>query len=1118
MSSVGTVVLALIVLLALASHTARAAAAGYYRYPSIHDDKIVFTSEGDLWTVSTHGGIATRITSHPADEVLPKISPDGKWIAFTANYDGQANAYVIPIDGGEPRRMTYAPYTVVTGWSPDSSRIYFRARPTGRDSEEFLYSIALAGGEQIRLPLGTAATVSFSPDGKFAAFNRWLYSPAWKNYRGGTANQIWVGDLEKKSFTHLSPVEGINAYPMWIGDRIYFVAPAPAAKGGVLNLWSMNPAGHDVKQETEFNDYDVRTPETDGKHIVFSKGADLWIFDLANASANKIDVQLSSDRMRLRPHVENSAKTLDSYALDRDGKHLALCSRGQIWERNIKPGSRVVTVAAQPGVRQRGVVMSPDGKQIAAITDTTGEQELAIFDVSGKEKLKVITHQNQGWIFPAIWSKDAKHLAYADLTMTLYVVDPKTGTSVVADKSENAEIREYTFSDDGEYLAYSKEGDNQLSEIWIYTLATRQRHRVSLGFTNDSSPSFDPDGKYLYFVCSSYFNPILDERDFDFSVTQTEKICAWLLRKEIENPLLPEEVLAEDAGKSPATQPATKPSTTGPGTTQPTTKPGTTRPGTTQSTTHPATAPATAPAVSESIDFDGLGSRMIELPISPGDYSGLIALKDRVLYLATVPRGILTPSDGKSDLWSFEIKGKKLTNIMPGINSYGVSDDDKVLAVLKDQEIFVGSVGPEIAQTPDRISTGSMPLMVDIRAEWNQIFADAWRLQRDFYFAQNMGGVDWKAIRAKYEVLLPRIGHRSELNDLISQMQGELGTSHEYINGGDFTYLAPAPVATGMLGADITVDDTTHLHKISRIFRPEPWETDIEAPLAPAYLRVHEGDFLLAINGQPLAANDSVGALLENLAGVEVLLTVSSKADKSDAHDVEVKTLGNDFTLRYRDWCRRNREYVDKKSGGKVGYFHVPDMEQNGLNRFEAGFFPQYKKQGLIIDARDNHGGYVSQLMIERLARKHISYTRPRRGMMEDYPARATEGYKCVLINEHAGSDGDIFPNAFRTLKLGPLIGTRTWGGVTGIRSDKPFIDGGMSTQPEFGWWSPTRGWAIENHGVDPDIEVYYRPEDYLADRDPQLDRAIDEMLKDIAQKPMAPVTRPADPDHPGGK
>jgi tricorn protease len=1096
----------------LVCQSASAAVEGYYRYPSILGDKVVFTSEGDLWTVSASGGIATRLTSHPADEVLPKISPDGKWIAFTANYEGQENAYVMPIDGGEPRRMTFAPYTVVTGWSADSSAIYFRATPTGRDSEDFLYSLSLSGGEPVKLPLGTAADVSFSPDGKFAAFNRWLYNPAWKNYHGGEANQIWVANLGDKTFVHLSPVEGINAYPMWIGKLIYFVAPAPKQKGATLNLWSMTPSGGEVRQVTEFSDFDVRAPETDGKHIVFSKGADLWILDVANGATRKIEVKLASDRIRIRPHIEDASKTFDSYALDGDGKHIALSARGQIWQRAVTADSRVITVAAEPGVRNRSVAISPDGKQIAAITDSTGEQEIALFDSAGKQKPRILTHKKQGWLFDPIWSSDGKHLAYADLTMTLYVVDPVTGDSETADKSENAEIREYAFSHDGQYLAYSKQGDNQCSEIWVYTLGDKQRHRISSGFTSDSSPDWDPSGKYLYFVSSRYFNPMLDEVDFDYTVTKTQKICAALLGKDTKSPLLPDEVLQGDGdgdNANPRKGDAARHTATIPGR-----APGhgpSTRPATTSATSKPTTAPA------QTIDFDGLETRMIELPIPPGDYSSLTAAEDKILFLSTEPQGILTPG-AKATLKSFSIKDKKLDTVLEDVKSFSTSDDGKVVAVQRENEILIGPPGPDLDKTDDKIETASLPLMVDIRAEWTQIFADAWRLQRDFYFAQNMGGVDWNAVRVKYQTLLPRIGHRNELNDLISQMQGELGTSHEYVEGGDLTYQPPEPVATGFLGATVTIDPKTNLHKLSRIYRPESWETDIEAPLAPGYLHIAEGDYLLAINGKELAPTDSVDAQLENLAGVEVLLTIASKADKSDAHDVEVKTVASDFELRYRDWCRRNREYVDKKSGGLVGYFHVPDMEQEGLNRFVAGFFPQYKKQGLIIDARENHGGYVSQLMIERLARKHISYDRPRRGMMEDYPARADDGYKCVLINEHAGSDGDIFPNAFQTLKLGPLIGVRTWGGTTGIRSDKPFVDGGMSTQPEFAWWSPTRGWGIENHGVDPDIEVYYRPEDYLADRDPQLDRAIEEMLKDIAAHPIPPATRPADPDHPGGK
>lgn len=1090
---------------------ARGATEGYYRYPSVRGDKVVFTSEGDLWSAPLSGGQAMRLTSHPANETGPKISPDGRWIAFTADYEGQGNAYVIPIDGGEPRRLTFAPNTIVSGWSPDSSAVLFRTRPTGRDSEEFLYSIALAGGEPERLPLGTASVVSYSPDGKKAVFNRWLFNLAWRNYRGGTATQMWVADLGAGSFRRLAPVEGVNANPMWIGDRIYFAA----YRGGTMNLCSVTPDGGDLRQHTNFTDYDVRMPETDGKTVVFAKGADLWAFDVAKGEARKIEVALSSDRLRALPRAEDAAKTIDGYALDKEGKRLAVSSRGQIWTTSVRPGSFAFPAASDPRARERGPVFSPDGRTLVGISDATGEQELTVFSAAGTPSARPLTHRNKGWIFEPVYSGDGKHVAYADLTMSLFVVNPASGEATTVDTSEAEEIREYAFSPDGKLLAYTRPAVNGMSEVWVYDVAAGRKHRVSGGFTADSSPAWDRGGKYLFFVSSRHFDPLLDEVDFDYAIHASQKLCCAVLRKDGKSPLLPEELLDDEGGEKKGTSTEVE---VGPIHAQVDVdvKGGATRPSVNvKVTTRPASGPATSPAADE---LDGIESRIVELPVDPGNYTGLECVEGKLLYLVAPARGLLSEGDADLQLKAFDIGKRKSEDVISGVKGFCVSGDGKRIAVQKGNDILVGEASASIAQADDKVEVSRLPLVVDTRAEWADIFADAWRLQRDFYFAENMGGVDWNAAKYKYEKLLPRVGHRAELNDLIAQMQGELGTSHEYVSGGDLSYAPPSPISVGLLGAEVAVEKGSGLHRFERIYRPENWEGDVESPLSASYLDVREGDYLLAINGQVLAPTDAVGKRLENLAGAQVRLTVGRRADKSDAREIQVTTLREDFELKYRDWARRNREYVDKKSGGKVGYFHLPDMEGAGLSRFTAGFFPQFQKQGLVIDARDNHGGFVSQLIIQRLSRTLISYNRPRRGAMTAYPQKTALGYKCVLINQHAGSDGDIFPNAFQTMKLGPLIGVRTWGGVIGIRSDKPFVDGGMSTQPEYAWWSPTRGWALENHGVDPDIEVNYAPEDYLAGRDPQLDRGIEEMMGKIAERPIAVPDRPADPDHPGGK
>jgi tricorn protease len=465
----------------------------------------------------------------------------------------------------------------------------------------------------------------------------------------------------------------------------------------------------------------------------------------------------------------------------------------------------------------------------------------------------------------------------------------------------------------------------------------------------------------------------------------------------------------------------------------------------------------------------------------------------------------------------FDLKKKKEETFASKVSSFSLSRDGKRIAWRTGGSgggtiNIADASGKPPSEIEEKVTLSSLPLQVDPQKEFTQMFAEAWRLQRDFFWAENMAGVDWPAVKKKYEPLVCRAATRGELNDLIGQMQGELGNSHTYISGGDAPFGPPDPATVGSLGADVEIDKATGLHKFAKVYRPEPWETDVDAPLTLTNVNVHEGDFLLAVNGRELKRGDSVDQRLTNLAGVQVQLTVCTKPDQSDKRDVQLETLKGDFKLRYADWCRRNREYVDKKSGGKLGYFHLPDMQGAGLVQFVKGFYPQVMMVGLIIDERDNHGGFVSQMMIEKLKRQVWAYDRPRRGRMGTYPDVVHQGYKAVLINEHAGSDGDIFPDSFRTNKLGVLIGKRTWGGVVGIRGDKRFIDGGSITEPEFAWWDPQRGWSIENQGVAPDIEVGYGPADYLANRDPQIDRAIDELMKKISDQP---VMRPAPPPFP---
>jgi tricorn protease len=1068
---------------ALCGSSSAIARTGYYQFPDLHDHAIVFAAEGDLWTVADTGGTARRLTTHAGGEYFPRFSPDGKSIAFTGEYGGNRDVYVIPADGGEPRRLTWHPdLDEVIDWTPDGKRIIYRSRAGNETTSGFewhLFSVPVEGGEPEVMPLGFAGRIAIDPATKRWAFNRSSVEfRTWKRYRGGTAPSIWVGDPDKRDYREVTKVPGAAAFPMWSGGRVFFLSD----QGGTGNLWSMKADGGELKRETRLNDWDARWPAVapDGR-IVFSAGGDLHIYTPSGGKDHKLEIDIPSERQLARVRYPSAEKNATSFELSPDGDRVVVVTRGEIMSVAVKNGV-TLPITRGSAARERGATFSADGKTLVYITDAPGEEELRTIDAWGRGQPRVVKPAGKsGWHFPPAMSPDGKWIAYADQNQNLYVIPAAGGPPRTIDHSAQAEIDEYVWSPDGRYLAYALSLVTDYRVIRLFDTATGKVASISASgtasATNDYNPVWDPEGRYLYFLSDRAANPVLDRRDEENVEIKATRPFLLVLQKDGKNPF------ANTAGMPPRPGEADK---------KPDDKKDDKKPDDKK--------PKVAKPIR--IDFDGLGDRDVAFPVPTGNYRSLTATGKAVFYAEAPFRGMAEQDgDGPPEvtLIGFDLEKRKPKPFMDGVVRYRLAGDK--LAIQKKKDLFVVEAGKP--PSPEELGDLKVPLqnmVVELapQDEWKQIFDETWRLMRDFYWDANMGGVDWRAQRDKYRTLLPRLGTRGELNDLLGELIGELSTSHTYISGGDPGTEVPQ-VSTGLLGIDAVRKGAGY--EIARIYRGDPAD-GVRSPLTEPGVDVRTGQFILAVNHRPFAAGQPFLAAFENLADKDAVLTVNTRADLNGARDVVVHLLGSERRLRYVDWVRRNREYVAQKTGGKVGYIHLPNMGADGMIAFDTWFYPQIDKQALVVDVRWNGGGFVSERILERMRRKVVAVFHARGGATFTYPQRSVDGPFVVLTNEYAGSDGDIFPTVVQLDKLAPVIGMRSWGGVVGIRGDKPLVDGGMPTQPEFAFWDPSQRWGTENRGVIPDIEVQNLPQDVARAVDTQLDRGLAELQKLMIQRP----------------
>jgi tricorn protease len=1076
------------------------------RFPTTNGHEIVFCYAGELYTVGKDGGVARRLTSGPGYTSFPRFSADGTQIAFTSQYDGNTEVYVIPAEGGVPKRLTTSatlgrddisdrmgPNNLVMTWENTKPLVVFRSRMKSfNDFIGQLFTVGMDAELPQQLPVPRGGFVSFSPDDSKMAFNRVFREfRTWKHYRGGMADDIWIYDFKNQTTENLTNDPSQDICPMWGSDNhIYFASDRDAR----MNLFSIDLASKEVKQLTKFKDFDVKFPSIGKDSIVFEQAGYIWRYDLASGQAAPVPIDIKEDFASGRAAYLDAFTHLDSVNLAPDGERVIVVARGDLFSAPMKDGA-IRNLSRSSNAHERDAVWSPDGKWIAYNSDATGENELYIRPQDGKGQPQQITNGADTYYYQIIWSPDSKKLLWADRLQRLRYVDFATKAVTQIDQDKWGEIQSYDWSPDSQWVAWSRPEENGLPRVYLYSLSDRKQTAITDEWYGSGNVSFSDDGKYLLLASARDFKPTFGDEEFENVYVDMQRVYLITLAKDTESPLGPR---SDEVGKADQKRAKEKEKE------EPEKKADKKSPSPSPS---PTTAEIKKKPVAVKIDLDGIHDRIAGLEITPGNYSDIRMVDDRIFYLRRTVADAEDNDDddgggqdGKGHLCSYSLDDRKET-VIGEVNAFQISDDGKRMLVKIKKDYAIIDLPKDKLETKDHeLKLSGLDVAADRHAEWNQIYYECWRQMRDFFYAPNMNGVDWKAMRDKYAALLPFVNHRNDLTYLLGELIGELNNGHAYVGGGE---RPDTPrIKLGLLGAEFSRDPATKVYRIDRILPGENWDKRTRSPLTAQGVNVKPGEYILAINGTSVAGLANIYQALIGAADKPVVLRVNSKPTDDGARDVTVIPVSDESSLYYLDWVQKNIDYVSKKTNGEVGYLHIPDMGRPGLNEFTKLYFPQIHKKALIVDVRGNGGGFVSPLVIERLRRALVMVGIARNGMPTTDPPQTFLGPMVTLCNEFSASDGDIFPYRFKTLGLGKLIGKRTWGGVIGIRNPLPLLDGGQFFKPEFAPYSREgKGWVIESHGVDPDIVVDNDPAKEFKGEDQQLDRGIQEIQEELKTK-----------------
>ncbi len=1039
------------------------------RYPDINGDQIVFVYAGNIWTVDASGGDARQLTSHKGLELFPRLSPDGRWIAFSAQYSGSRQVFVMPADGGTPRQLTYyndvGPMpprggfdNVVMGWTPDSKKVLFRSNRTeyGQRMGRY-YTVNIEGGLEEELPVPYGGFADLSPDGNKLAFtfvDREFRT--WKRYKGGRASNIHIYDLENNHSEKITDHKGTDHIPTWYGDKIFYASDHDKW----LNIHSYDVNTGDTEQLTFHDQFDVMWPSGSNGQLAYENGGYLYKLNLETGEEERVVVNIKYDNPHTLPVFKNVKEHIHSMDISPSGNRVLFGARGDVFSVPAGEGT-IHNLTNKQGVRATYPKWSPDGEHIAYFSDETHEYEVYLLRNEEDATPRRITYGSQGWKYQGVWSPDSRYMVFFDRSMNLQLLDVTNGDLEIIDQARAFEIRHYSFSPDSRWIAYTNSTSNSQSSVFVYDTENKETHQLTDHVYSDSNPVFSNCGHYIFFTSNRDFNLQFSAFEFNYLYTDATRIYAMHLTPESPRLFEPGETIEGNSDDSQNNN------------------------------------------VEEvKIVPEGAPSRIVSFPLSSGSYGRLQPVDDGLVYF------------NNSGMNLYKYHDQENETIMAGIRNGIVSADGSKFLYSHQGDYGVADLRPGQEAGTGKLDLDNLTMRIEPRKEWQQIFRDGWRIYRDYFYVENIHNVDWDGFFEKYAEMLPYVNHRFDLDYIFGEIVSETNAGHAYVNYGDFETVDR--IETGLLGADLETDRENNRYYFSKIYEGENWEDSRRSPLTVQGVNVNEGDYLIAIEGQEVTADLNPYKFLENRVDIATRVTVSSRPDGRDSRTYTIHPIDSEVELKYMDWVNTRREMVDEMSDGRIGYFHLPNTHLEGNRELNKGMYAYHDKDALIIDERFNGGGFIPGRMIEMLSRETHAYWH-RQGMEPmRTPGVAHDGPKAMLINEYSASGGDALPYFFRQKNLGTIIGTRTWGGLIGISGNPGFVDGGSMNVPRFGIYNQEGEWIIEGVGIYPDIEVVDEPHLVAAGQDPSLEKAVEVLLEKLEENPPKPWITPEEPDRSG--